>query len=588
MAKKVWQRMAIISAGVIMNVLTAVLFFAAAFQIGVQQSPPVLGTVYTGMPAWEAGLQTGDEIVEINGRTIRTYEDIVIGVALSSGPLQLEVEKWHGGHQSLTIVPDVSGDRRRIGALPSMGLRVPDHRDVTEDMIVSQGSGAANAEPPFQKGDFIRKIGDTEVSSYPELKYLLARQPDKELDFYVQRKEAENGQLTKLKVPPTPFVELGLVMDIGAVKAIKQDSPAERAGLQIGDKIILVNGDEVGREIDPLELPGKLYELAGDNVELYVRREASGDTQDAAAEAAEPESEESEAKKGLVRIELVPEEVPPWTELPLEQDDPLSASSIGAAFEITRTVLRVKEGSPAEKGEIKPGDRVQAIEFVPPDGHTDETRKRNTILFADAEHRDRPTDWASPFWMLQSLRDHEVILTVSSGGETEKVKLQPKVLPGSEWYMPIRGVHLELKTVEVQSDSFGEAISMGIGRTRNKILELYLTLRSLVRGDLSYRNLQGPVGIAKMAYAIARNGIGDLLMFLGFLSVNLAVLNFLPIPVLDGGHMVFLMWEGITGKKPSEKVIAMATWIGLMFILTMIVLVMYLDIVVRIFGYGEQ
>lgn len=583
MAKKVWQRMAIISAGVIMNILTAVLFFAAAFQLGVQQAPPVLGIVATGMPAWEAGLQTGDRITKINGRETNSYEDIVLGVALSSGPLEMEIEKWNGEHQSLTITPDISGDRRKIGAGLPLGLTIPDSRDVTEEMITSSGTGAAKAEPPFQKGDTIRQIDDVEISSYHEMQLLSAQRAADDLDFYVQRKGDGENQLTKLTVPATSFVELGIVMDIGSVKFIKQDSPAEQAGLRIGDKITFVNDREVGSDIDPLRLSEELYKLAGEKVALDVRRESSGD---APKRDAGKDEQESEEKKGLDRIHLIPEAIPPWTELPFDPEDPLSAPCIGIAFEVTRTVLWVKDGSPAE-GKIEAGDRIQAIEFIPPDGQTDESKKQNTILFADAENKDRPTDWAYPFWSMQVLRDHEINLTISRGGETHETTLTPEVLPDSEWYMPIRGITLPVDTVKVQSKSIGEAMSKGMDRTRNKILELYLTLRSLVRGDLSVRNLQGPVGIAKMAYTIAKNGMGELLLFLGFLSVNLAVLNFLPIPVLDGGHMVFLIWEGITGKKPSEKVIAMATWIGLMFILAMIVLVMYLDIVVRIY-YGEQ
>jgi regulator of sigma E protease len=71
------------------------------------------------------------------------------------------------------------------------------------------------------------------------------------------------------------------------------------------------------------------------------------------------------------------------------------------------------------------------------------------------------------------------------------------------------------------------------------------------------------------------------MLFLGFLSVNLAVLNFLPIPVLDGGHMVFLTWEAVTGKKPSERVMIAATYLGLAFILGLMGLVIYLDVFVN-------
>jgi regulator of sigma E protease len=67
-------------------------------------------------------------------------------------------------------------------------------------------------------------------------------------------------------------------------------------------------------------------------------------------------------------------------------------------------------------------------------------------------------------------------------------------------------------------------------------------------------------------------------MFLGFLSINLAILNFLPIPILDGGHMVFLLWEGITRRKPSSKVIGWAHGVGLLFIISLFLFVMYVDI----------
>ena len=77
---------------------------------------------------------------------------------------------------------------------------------------------------------------------------------------------------------------------------------------------------------------------------------------------------------------------------------------------------------------------------------------------------------------------------------------------------------------------------------------------------------------------VAERGIIDLVMFLGFLSINLAILNFLPIPILDGGHMVFLLWEGVTRRKPSSKVIGWAHGVGLLFIISLFLFVMWVDI----------
>ena len=76
----------------------------------------------------------------------------------------------------------------------------------------------------------------------------------------------------------------------------------------------------------------------------------------------------------------------------------------------------------------------------------------------------------------------------------------------------------------------------------------------------------------------AKDGIGNLLVFLTLLSANLAVLNFLPIPILDGGHMVFLAWEGIRGKPPDERVQLALTYCGLLLILTLMVWVLGLDL----------
>ena len=68
------------------------------------------------------------------------------------------------------------------------------------------------------------------------------------------------------------------------------------------------------------------------------------------------------------------------------------------------------------------------------------------------------------------------------------------------------------------------------------------------------------------------------MLFLGAISVNLAVVNFLPIPVLDGGHMVFLLYERVAGRPPSEFVRLVATYIGLAFILGLMVFVLALDL----------
>jgi regulator of sigma E protease len=93
-------------------------------------------------------------------------------------------------------------------------------------------------------------------------------------------------------------------------------------------------------------------------------------------------------------------------------------------------------------------------------------------------------------------------------------------------------------------------------------------LARLISGQLSMRKtMGGPVTIVAMATRSARSGLLSLLLFVAFVSVNLGVLNLLPIPVLDGGHLVFLGFEAMRGRPLSVKVRLMATQVGMAFII---------------------
>jgi regulator of sigma E protease len=91
------------------------------------------------------------------------------------------------------------------------------------------------------------------------------------------------------------------------------------------------------------------------------------------------------------------------------------------------------------------------------------------------------------------------------------------------------------------------------------------------------KNLAGPLSIGVIAASEASKGLPALLMFLTFLSANLAVLNFLPIPALDGGHIMFLLWEGLFRKPVNERVQMALTMAGVACLLALMVLVFGLD-----------
>jgi regulator of sigma E protease len=114
--------------------------------------------------------------------------------------------------------------------------------------------------------------------------------------------------------------------------------------------------------------------------------------------------------------------------------------------------------------------------------------------------------------------------------------------------------------------------------TFNGMKQVFQNLRGMITNRISLDNLGGPVMIANIAYKFAGYDFWELVFFLGMISVNLAVVNFLPIPVLDGGHMVFLIYEKLRGKPASEAVRVGATYAGLVMILSLFIFVTWNDI----------
>lgn len=123
-----------------------------------------------------------------------------------------------------------------------------------------------------------------------------------------------------------------------------------------------------------------------------------------------------------------------------------------------------------------------------------------------------------------------------------------------------------------------QATQWGVIETRDFILQFYVTLQRMVTGDVSATNLMGPVGIFQTGTNIASKGPDWLIWFLSMISANLAVVNFLPIPIVDGGLFTFLLLEKIKGKPASPRTQMIAQYVGLVLLLSIFVFVTWQDI----------
>src|SRR5262249_20956761 len=167
----------------------------------------------------------------------------------------------------------------------------------------------------------------------------------------------------------------------------------------------------------------------------------------------------------------------------------------------------------------------------------------------------------------------EVSLKLERGDQV--VVLEPR-LDGT-WPLAERGLMLIPDMRLQRANGVGQALYMGLYDTGTTILDVYGNLRGMITGRISFTNVGGPLTIGVVAYKFAGMGFWELIFFLGMISANLAVINFLPIPFLDGGHMVFLIYEKIRGRPAPETVQAVATWAGLGLLILLMVTVLTID-----------
>lgn len=182
----------------------------------------------------------------------------------------------------------------------------------------------------------------------------------------------------------------------------------------------------------------------------------------------------------------------------------------------------------------------------------------------------------------------ELVLGVRRGAEEHVVTVTPEIQEGRSIFgekvqEPKIGV---VAGQDVVRREFGAAAAFGrAGAETWKLIHLtVLTVVKLILRVVPSETLGGPILIAQIAGDQARQGISAFLYFLGLLSVNLGILNLFPIPILDGGHLVFFSIEGLRRKPLSPEARAMAQQVGLAVILMLTALVFYNDIARLIAG----
>ncbi len=556
LAMSVPKRMAIISAGVIMNVIFAFVVSVWAYSMGVEYTPPVIGYMTPGDPAWMANppLEVGDDIIAVNGITEpRFVKDLRTEVIFAdkNEPVNLLVRR-PGMEEafSVKVYPEFIGKLQEIGLAPA-ATTILDTKTPT-----IAGSPAAAVEPPFQGGDTIVAINGKEVATYAELNRELVNVADQSVQITVERAgktKTDAPQRLTMELAPNPMKQLGLVMKMGEITAIRPDSAAAEKGLQPGQRItrVTISGTDQEVPLDPILLPLELRRLVGKSVDITVVGE----------------------NNKIEQINEVPLRDVAWEDSPRRPGAPQSASVLGVAYRVLNRVDSLTPDSPAAKsGAIKQGDEIVGIRFIvpePKEGEEPEVRVSDELTPLGAE---KP-NWPYIMHVLQTVPlGTKVELTLK--GQEKPILLEPQ--DSDTYFLTIRGFRLKDVTRIRQAADFGEALALGGRETWEAVTMVVQFLRKVGR-QIPVTAAGGPISIVRVAGITAEQGLPAFLIFLAMLSANLAVINSLPIPVLDGGHFLFLLIEGIRGKPVSERVFVAFTYLGFAFILSLMMFVLGLD-----------
>ena len=175
-------------------------------------------------------------------------------------------------------------------------------------------------------------------------------------------------------------------------------------------------------------------------------------------------------------------------------------------------------------------------------------------------------------------------LEVWRAGDTLEFTLEPRMsdLPSSSggfesrWLIGI-GPDLYFDPVTVPA-GLGDSLLFGVDRVWYIITQSISGLSAMITGQISACNLQGPIGIAETAGAVASQGLDDFIWFVAVLSVAVGFLNLFPIPVLDGGHLVFHVYEAASGRPPSDRAVRVLMSVGLTLLLSLMLFATFTDV----------
>lgn len=549
-AKPVWARACVISAGVIMNLIFGLLFFVIAFSYGVRFPRAIVGNVAPTAPAAKVyaegheddptylGMRVGDRVVMIDGKPVNDFMDLAASVLLArkGDHLRITVERPGTDEQLVFIIqPQVDENSHLL----SIGIATPVTTRIRQ--LAEKGKlYEAGVRPDWE----LTKVAGHPIEQFYQYDRIVTAAAGVPVD--VTFSDPDGGLSITLPLAATPQLP---VDDAGVSNLLGLVPPTRVAGFpERSDNEDATPAQEAGMEVDDLivqvgSVAWPTHKQIVEQVKLAVARNEIPNV--------------SVWRNGKT-VSLGPIEPDHKQRLGFFSRPALARLIVGQSL----------PGSPIAALKLNAGSRILSVDGIDVSSWADLQRQVQTTVAAAGDHdvqikieyelnlKGKPKDAATV-----SI-DHATAVQLAAAG----------------WRQPVSLFNFDLDKKLVKSESVGEAVELGIEKTGQFVVQTYVTIARLFQGTVNITDLRGPVGIIHIGTKIAAERWTYMLFFFGLISVNLVVINFLPMPIVDGGLMVILIIEKIKGSPVSPRILSAANMAGLVMLGCLFITLTYYDV----------
>jgi regulator of sigma E protease len=607
MAKPVWKRMVVISAGVVMNLLLAAALFVVVFMSGLRLSSAAIGPVVPGSPAAQAGLRPGDVVVSIDGTKVDHFGDVMIAAAMASRGKPLQIMVSRPGEPELVRVSATPQLNEQTGLLMlgvgmASGVRVVDASaeggDPSAVRRLIEYAGLRGVEP----GSTLVAVNGRPLEAAAHAQEILTLTP---LLDALRRGAGEpvaatfqtpSGERTTIELRPRPMLQRSVgQIDVAATASFEHllgmvpvtrlqpmTDNADAAGLRAGDLLARVGSVEWPSIPDAI---AQVRQHAGKRVELAVLRPVDGD-----ATAVDRAAGDRVVLNGRA-WELVQLTAPvnAQGQVGMQLESAVDLPLIARAPRLARDPAtgEIPADLPVERlfPRLVPGMLLVSIDGQPV-GSFAEARDAvvaaaATLIGQGPDAGASEPDAGGPIELRLGLGMLGGSASAQREREHRTIELfaeDARAIADLGWDAERVEAAFMISSVLVKADNPLGAMAMGVRETVRRVKQVYVTIRRLFEGTVQARHLSGPIGITHIGSKVSAMGPMYLLNFLALISANLAVINFLPLPILDGGHIMMLLYEWIRGKPVPVAAQNLLNLIGLVLIAGLFLVVTYYDI----------